>query len=136
MNVQSRVAAWFPDRTPTWTEIIIAVLLTVTVATDFLSPSTISWLAVTVGFVVFAVAMGPAGNTSLGQRIGQWVREIGSSSRATAIILFAIAVGVIFQLDWIPVALISNAASGGLLAFILYTVAYVAWAGEVSGWNT
>lgn len=136
MNVQSRFSKYFPNRTPTWTEVIISVLVVGMIAPDFLSPSTISWPAATVGFVIFAVAIGPASTTSLGKRIGQWFREIGVSGRAIAIILFAITVGAIFQLDWVPTSLINDATSGGLLAVFLYTVAYVAWAGEVSGWKS
>jgi hypothetical protein len=135
MNVQSGFSAYFPNRHPTWTEVIIAVLFAGSVAPDFLLLSTISWPAVAVGFVVFAVAVGPATNTSLGKRIGQWFRDIGISGRATAIILFLIAVVLLYQLDWVPNTFISDAASGGILAFIVYMVAYVVWAGEVSGWK-
>ena len=135
MNTQFGFSKYFPNRAPTWTEVVIAVLLAGSTVTDFLSPSTISWPAVIVGFVVFAIAVGPAAATSFGKQVGQWFRGIGFGGRATAIILFIIGVTVLFQIDSIPRALIDDAATGGLLALISYMIVYVAWAGEVSGWK-
>ena len=52
------------------------------------------------------------------------------------IVLFIVAVAVVSGFPWFPDVLLSDFASGGLLAVVCYMVVYVARAGEVSGWMT
>lgn len=134
-TIQSRLAAYFPDRSPTWIDLLIAILIGVEVSPDVLSPATMSWPAAVTGFLVFSVALGPGANSSLGRRIGRWFRNIGVTGRFAVIVLFAIAAAITFRFDAVPNDLIADAATGGLLATFLYLSTYLLWTGEVSGWK-
>lgn len=114
---------------------LIGVLVGINVSYDIFNFAVVSWSAVATGFLVFSLALGPGANSFLGKRIGQWFRNIGVSGRSTVIVLFALGAVVTFQFDAVPADLIADAASGGLLATLLYLIAYVLWAGEVSGWK-
>ena len=136
MDDRSAIAAYFPDRPPTWTEVGLAALIVVaTLVPRFLSdPPSVP--ALIVGFITFTAALGPIANTTLGARVGRWFRGIGAGGRAAVIVLFAVVVAVLFRIDAVPSDLIADAAVGGLLACVLYVLAYVLLAGEVSGWWT
>ncbi|ERG91319.1 MAG: hypothetical protein J07HQW1_01353 [Haloquadratum walsbyi J07HQW1] len=134
--IQMRLSAYFPDRPPTWTEVLIGVLVGVQIVPDILSPFTVSWSAAITGFLAFSVALGPGANSSLGRQIGQWFREIGVTGRVAVIVVFALTTVVVFRFDAVPDALITDAASGGLFAVFLYLIIYILWAGEVSGWKS
>jgi len=134
-TIQSRLSAYFPDRSPTWIDVLIGILIGVEVGPDVLSPTTISWPAAVTGFLVFSVALGPGANSSLGRRIGQWFQSIGLTGRIAVIVLCAIAAVMTFQFDAMPNDLIADAANGGLFATLLYLITYVLWAGGVSGWK-
>lgn len=133
--VRSKLSAYFPERSPTWTELLVGVLLLIEVGSDWVSRSAISWPAAATGFLTFSIALGPGANTSLGERIARWFRNIGLSGRFVVIVLFAATVGVVVQFDSVLGALAADAASGGLLAVLLYLVVYVVLAGEVSKWK-
>ncbi|GAB7019618.1 hypothetical protein [Halostagnicola bangensis] len=139
MNERNEVSTafpdrYFPDRSPTWTEVGLAVLVIVGFAPRVLFDS-LSWPAVIVGFVGFAAAIGPGANTALGRRIGQWFRRIGFAGRATVISLFAVIVGTA-RVESIPNDLLADVGVGGVFACVLFLVVYIARAGEISGWWT
>ena len=129
------LSAYFPDRPPTWTEVLIGVLVGIDVGFDVLSPENMSWFAVAAGFLVFSVALGPGSNSSLGRRVGQWFRDIGVTGRLVAIGSFALSAFILSQSATVPYALIADAASGGLFACSLYLIAYLVLAKEVHGWK-
>ncbi|ELY77448.1 hypothetical protein [Natrinema gari] len=135
-TVQSRLAAYFPDRSPTWIDLLIGILTGVEIGPDILSPATISWPAAVSGFLVFTIALGPGSNSSLGRWVSQWFRSIGILRRVVVIVLFALTVGIVSRFDAVPNAQIADAASGGLLATFLYLVTYIVWAGGVSDWES
>ncbi|WP_436347214.1 hypothetical protein [Natronorubrum sp. FCH18a] len=126
---------YFPDRAPTWTEVGLCVLVVVGFLPQIHVRSAISWPAVLVGFLATAVALGPGANSALGERVGQWFTRIGIGGRAVVIVLYAIGVVVLVRSDSIPSEPLVDVGYGVLLAGVLYVVAYVAWAGEVSGWG-
>ncbi len=125
---------YFPDRPPTWAEVGLAALITVGFAPRVLLGSP-SWPAVSIGFVAFAVAIGPGANTTFGSRIGRWFRQIGLAGRATIIGGFAIAVVATSRVEWIPNDLLADVGTGGVLACVFFLIAYIARAGEISGWR-
>jgi len=129
-------SAYFPDRPPTWLEVGVALLVTHTVAEKVLRGDVVSWPALWAGFAAFAVALGPGAQSALGARIGQWFRGLDGFTRGAAIVLFVVGFALLSRLPWFPDVLLSDFASGGLLAAICYMVVYVAWAGGVSGWTT
>ncbi|ERG99136.1 MAG: hypothetical protein J07HQX50_00278 [Haloquadratum sp. J07HQX50] len=134
-GVRAILSAYFPDRSPTWAEVLTGALIGVSVGVDALSSATVSWPAGVAGFLIFTVALGPGANSSLGGQIGQWFRNISVTGRVAVIVLFMLITGVVLRFDAVPDALIADAASGGLLATLLYVIVYIAWAGEVSGWK-
>ncbi|MDS0260367.1 hypothetical protein NDI56_13265 [Haloarcula sp. S1CR25-12] len=127
---------YFPDRPPTWLEVGITLLVTGTVAEKVLRGDVVSWPALWAGFAVFAVALGPASQSTLGARIGQWFRGLDGFTRGAAIVLFVAGFALLSRFAWFPDALLSDFGSGGLLAAVCYMVVYVAWAGGVSGWTS
>ena len=130
-------AAYVPDRPPTWTEVGCGILAIVGFGpTVLLEPTTISWPGVVVGFLAFGVALGPLSTTTVGERIGGWFRRVGYAGRAIVIGLFAVVVGVLLVSDALPSAAVRDVGIGGLIACLLYLLAHVVRAGEVSGWWT
>jgi len=134
-TIHSRLSAYFPDRSPTWIDLLIAILIGVEVGLDVISPATISWRAAVTGFLVFSVALGPGANSPLGRRIGRWFRNIGVTGRLVVIVIFTIAAVITVRFDTVPTDLIADAASGGLLSTFLYLITYILCAGGVSDWN-
>lgn len=130
-----QLSTYFPDRAPTWTEVLIGVLVGINFGFDVLSPETMSWPAVVAGFLVFSVALGPGGNSPFGRRVGQWFRDIGATGRLAVIGSFALSAIVMSRFNAVPYALIADAASGGLFACFLYLIAYLVLAKEVHGWK-
>ncbi|MGA9400503.1 hypothetical protein [Haladaptatus sp.] len=129
------VSDWFPDRPPTWGEILPTTLISFSLAADPSVFDTISWAWVAVGFVLTGIGLGPARATALGKRFGQWFRDIGVTGRISAIILFfVVAWGTLLTVE-IPIAVIDSFVVGMWAALILYFLAHIAHAGEISGWR-
>ncbi|WP_323172916.1 hypothetical protein [Natrialba sp. PRR66] len=125
---------WFPDRSPTRTDISMigvgVVLLLVNV--PFHQP--LSWRAIAVGFVAVLFVLGPGANTQLAASVGQWFREIGADGRMGVILLYCCAVVLLLVVVPIRLTFLPHAFIGGILANTLYAVAYVAWAKKGRGW--
>lgn len=68
-NVQTRLSAYFPDRQPTWTDVLIGVLIGIDIGSDVLTPASLSWPATVTGFLSFSVALGPGARSSFGRQI-------------------------------------------------------------------
>jgi len=128
------VAAYFPDRPPTWLKVGITLLAVLTVGGRFLDGA-VSLPAVVAGFLLFAVAIGPGAASGVGKRVGQWFRGIGTVRRTLVIVSFAVAVAVLYQFGWVPVALLGDAASGGLLAVAVFVCVHAERAGGIDGWT-
>ncbi|SDR38937.1 hypothetical protein [Natronobacterium texcoconense] len=135
MDVRTGVAAYFPDRPPTWTEVVLGVLVLVAIAPRIYVDSP-SAPALLVGFLAFAVALGPAATTTAGRRIEEWFRRIGVVGRAIVLLTFLASTLLAYRLEAIPSTLVGDAAVGGLLAVILYLAAHVLLTREISGWST
>ncbi|WP_277542281.1 hypothetical protein [Haloarcula laminariae] len=130
------VGDYFPERPPTWLEVGLTLLVMATVGRTLLAGDVTSWPAFAVGFLLFAVAVGPVANSPVGDRVGQWFRDIGLVGRVVVIGLFLAVVTVLSRTAWVPYALVSDAGTGGLLALVLYMVGYLARAGGVEGWTS
>jgi hypothetical protein len=129
------VSNWFPDRPPTWMEVVSTALMWIPLAITLSPFDSISWTWAVVGFVSFAVAMGPARNTTLGRRVGEWFGNISVAGRGTVIVVFAIIVWwTMFTVD-VPTVPVNSYVAGAWVAITLYTLAYLADAGEIDGWS-
>lgn len=128
------LSTYVPDRPPTWFEVGLAVLMLGLVGSSFRVGQQV-WPAFVVGFVLFALAVGPVANTSFGRRVGDWFRGIGVSGRAAVIMLFIGLVAVVARMLPDLMELLSDVANGGLAAVVLFTTLHLLVAGEVSGWR-
>jgi len=129
------LSTWFPDRPPTWGEAVsTAGALGVFILT-LPRLQSLWWLGVGGGFGLVLLSLGLWANTALGTRIGQWFRAIGMGGRAVVIVLYLVAVFVLFESVSVPFAVVGAVSKGGLLAAILYVVAWAVWAGDVRGWR-
>lgn len=132
--VRRLLSTYVPDRPPTWTEVGLAALVGVMFGSSVIVRRP-RWPAVVVGFVVFALAVGPVATTSVGRRVGDWFRGIGTSGRTVVIGLFILTVAVASRTVPALMVLLGDAAYGGLAAVALFTTVHVAVAGEISGWR-
>ena len=82
------VAAYFPERPPTWSEVVLTLLAVGTISGRLLTDSVSVPLAVA-GFLLFALALGPGSASGPGQRADQWFRDIGKRGRGSVIVLFS-----------------------------------------------
>jgi len=128
------LSTYVPDRPPTWFEVGLAVLMLGLVGSSFRVGQPM-WPAFVVGFVLFALAVGPVANTSFGRRVGGWFRGIGVGGRAAAIMLFIGLVAVVARMLPDLMVLVGDIGYGGLAAMVLFTTLHLLVAGEISGWR-
>lgn len=134
MSDQFGLSRYLPDRAPTWTEVVIGAFIALSIVPSFLPPSRPALPAAIIGFLAFAIALGPGARSSLGARIGRWFRDIGATGRLAVILGFAAAVAVVGVSGAVPMAPLRDAATGGLAAVLLYLTAHLVAAKEISGW--
>lgn len=133
--VPQTVSNWFPDRPPTWMEVVPTALMWIPLAISLSPFDSISWTWGAVGFVLCGFGMGPAGTTSLGKRFGQWFRDIGVAGRTVSIVFFAVGVWwTMFTVD-IPTVPVNSYVAGMCLSLVASLLAYLADAGEIDGWS-
>jgi hypothetical protein len=127
------VGTYFPDRSPTWSEVLTVVTAPVSIGSwlQLLSPSSLP--AVALGFVGAAILLGPVAQTRVGKQIDRWATEIGRLGRATVIALFAIAVIVALGFEAIPTGLY-GVSLGIFLFSVLLLAAYVLHERPIEGW--
>ena len=101
---------------------------------DVFAPSTVSWPAFLLGFLSFAITLGPLSTTSIGKRFGVWFGEIGIAGRTVVIFLVILTVQTVVRVELLSRSFLSDIASGGLTATFIYFIAHLVWAGTVSGW--
>ena len=117
---------YFPNRPPTWAEVVGSV------ATTFLLPNMLSGIgSVTVaaaGFILFMLAL-PL------KRVEDWFHRIGMGGRV--LFIFGVFAGVQLIAELAPelTPILADAATGGLLATMLYFTAFLARKRTVSGWT-
>jgi hypothetical protein len=130
MRIRHRLSGYFPDRPPTWTDIILIGLITMSVAANALPASTIAWSAVAAGFLVLTSVV--ILTAFLPLDIGGLFDKIGGLGRLFAVFLIVI---VVLSLHFViaPSVPIYDAVLGVLFAAVLYLVVYVA--GTISGWE-
>jgi len=135
MSAVPDASVYFPERPPTWAEVVTTLLVVATVSGRFVTDSVSVPLAVA-GFLLSAVTIGPGAASGFGQLIGQWFRDIGNGGRASAIVVFAAGVVILSQVAEDLVLVLADAAAGGMIAIALYVVVQAVRAGGVEGWTT
>lgn len=129
------VGAWFPDRPPTWIDVLVGAFAVGWVAFELVvdDPVVPAWLAV--GFLAFVLAVGPVANSAVGARIGAWFRGIGVLGRATVIVGFAVAVVVVRSRVDVPDAAVTSFAGGIIGGVALLVALHLLQARTVEGWT-
>lgn len=134
MAVDLSIAAFFPDRPPTWTEVILAVgVATVTLPETF-AASAVSWPTFGGGALLTGLALGAVSATASGRRFRRWLRTIDPMVRAVGIIGLLVACSIPIWLELLSPSLLIDVASGALAATIVYMFAHLAWAQSIAGW--
>ena len=126
---------WFPDRAPTWSEVLLTPASVFMVTTILMTSPGVSWPAVALGVVLTVTTLGPFTATASGRRFDDWGRKQSPRQRAAVILLFAGGVWLVAELALVPPAWLTNAAVGVLLGTAVYVVGHVADAGTISGWR-
>ncbi|SEW25770.1 hypothetical protein [Natrinema salifodinae] len=106
------------DETPTRRRVAFAVALAAWAIWKLGTAETVVWGAVAVGFVGFSIATGPAAATSIGSRIGAWVRAIGETGRAATIVAFVFFVSAVLVSLHVSTTTGISFACGGVLGTI------------------
>jgi hypothetical protein len=111
---------WLSTDSPSGTDLLVAALALLVVVQNLLLPSSLAWLWVAVGFVAFAVAMGPVAASSFGERVGSWFRGIGVEGRLLAIVAVAAAVWLVTEVVEGVFTPLHSLGTGGLLAVVVF----------------
>jgi len=118
---------YFPDRPPTWAEVICTVG-----TAGFLLPNLVaeidSHTVAAAGFILFLIAL-PF------ETVENWFHRIGMGGRV--LLIFGVFAGVQLTAELAPelTPILSDIATGGLLAVLLYFTAFLARERTVSGWT-
>ncbi|ERH06981.1 MAG: hypothetical protein J07HN4v3_02608 [Halonotius sp. J07HN4] len=117
----------FPNRPPTWLEVVLTVSVILTLlpnlVTAISSPPT-----VVVGFVLTTAALVTEG-------VEDWLHRIGMDGRVLLIMAVFLVVPLIDELAPAVSVLLNDAATGLLVATVLYFAVFVARERAVSGWT-
>ena len=117
---------YFPNRPPTWAEVIGSV------GTTFLLPNFVAEIdsptVAAAGFILFLLAL-PF------ETVENWFHRIGMGGRV--LLIFGVFAGVQLTAELAPelTPILSDIATGGLLAVLLYFTAFLARERTVSGWR-
>ena len=118
---------YFPDRPPTWAEVIGSVG-----TAGFLLPNFVAEIdsptVAAAGFILFLLAL-PF------ETVENWFHRIGMGGRV--LLIFGVFAGVQLTAELAPelTPILSDIATGGLLAVLLYFTAFLARERTVSGWT-
>lgn len=82
-------AGWLPDRPPSRTEIVLALITTVWLPSLVLVAESLSLPAVAVGVLATVVLGGPVANSAFGRQVGDWFRSLRVVWRALSVVLVA-----------------------------------------------
>ena len=126
---------WFPESPPTWTDILIGLLILVWIPLNVGYLQTIYWGWLLFGFVIGLLSVGPLANSPIGEQVGTWFRKIGALGRAISILSFAVVVWIISGQVNVPSEIVTSAVGGFMVSLFLYLLLYLLYSGEIRGWN-
>ncbi|WP_424016811.1 hypothetical protein ACOZ4N_13100 [Halorientalis pallida] len=119
---------WLSTDSPSGTALLIAALAVPVVVQNLLLPGSLAWLWVAVGFVAFAVAIGPVAASSLGERVGAWFRGIGVEGRILALVAVVAAVWLVTEVVEGAFTPLHSIGTGGLLAVVVFVTVRTVYA--------
>lgn len=116
MTESGTLSGWLPDRQPSWSDLAIALVLTLTwVPIQVSTLETVSWSALAVGFLTMAVLLGPVATTSVATRFEDWGRSVGVVRRV--LVLLAVVVALFLVGAYVaPQPIVMSFVVGGVSA--------------------
>lgn len=117
------LSAWSANGKPSWSDFGFAVLALVWAVLQFATAETVSWGWIAIGFVVWAIGLGPVAASATGKRIGAWFEAIGMAGRAVAILAFFLVIFSVAMVVSIPTASVTSFVIGGFVAMFVVVVA-------------
>lgn len=126
---------WFPESSPTWTDILIGLLVLVWIPLNVGHLQTIYWGWLLFGFVIGLVSVGLLANSPMGEQVGTWFRKIGALGRAISILSFAVVVWIVSGRINVPSEIVTSAVGGFMIFLFLYLLLYILYSGKISGWK-
>jgi hypothetical protein len=126
---------WFPERPPTWTDILVALFVLVWLPLNVGYLQTIYWGWLLFGFGIGLVSIGPLANSPIGDQVGTWFRKIGMLGRAISILSFGVVVWMVRRQVTIPSDIVTSAVGGFMISLLLYVLMHLLYSGEISGWR-
>lgn len=126
---------WYPDSPPTWTDVLIGLLILAWIPLNLGYLRTIYWGWSFFGFVVGLVSIGPLVNSPIGAHVGTWFRRIGVLGRAISVLSFAVVVWIVRGRVDVSSEVVTSAVGGFMVSLFLYILMYLLYSGEISGWK-
>ncbi|WP_436909764.1 hypothetical protein [Halosimplex marinum] len=125
---------WLPDRTPTWTDVLVGILGAVLFLSNLTTLARPDWPWVAGGFVATAVVLGPVAQSSVAARVGERFRDGGTLVGVALIATFVAVAWVLRDVVGVPQPILSGVASGVFLASAVFVAAHVLLRRAVEGW--
>ena len=125
------LSTWYPERPPTWTDVLVGVLALLWIPINLASLRTIHWSWMVGGAAIGLVSVGPLANSRGGKRVGAWFRAIGIGRRLAVILTFAAAVWIVSNRVDVPSEIVTSAVGGFMISLVVYLLAYLIHSGEI-----
>jgi hypothetical protein len=125
---------WLPDRTPTWTDVLVGVLGAVLFLSSLTTLARPGWAWVAAGFVATVVVLGPVAQSSVAARVGEWSRAGGTLVGVALVATFVAVAWLLRDVVGVPQPVLSGLASGVFLASAAFVAAHVLARRTVEGW--
>jgi hypothetical protein len=125
------LSTWYPERPPTWTDVLVGVLALLWIPINLASLRTIHWSWMVGGAAIGLVSVGPLANSRAGKRVGAWFRAIGVGGRIVVILSFAAAVWIVSNRVDVPSETVTSAAGGFTISLVVYLLASLTHSGEI-----
>ncbi|WP_281195790.1 hypothetical protein [Halorubrum sp. F4] len=122
---------WYPERPPTWTDVLVGVLALLWIPMNLASLRTIHWSWLFVGVVIGSVSLGPIANSRAGKRVGRRFRAIGVGGRIALILSFFVVVWIVSNRVDVPSEVVTSAVTGFMTSMVLYLLVYVLQWGDI-----
>lgn len=126
----------FPDRAPTWLEVVTAVAAVVHIAGALLADDTLIPLHAGAGFFSGLILMGPIAASLAGTAVDARFQSTTKRQRGAFILLWIAVVVVATQAFGLEVpASFDDFLTGFLLAYAVMVVGHVVSTGAIDGWT-
>lgn len=121
-----------PEESPTWTMVVVSVVVVAVTIPQIVSAEPISWTGLALGILIVWLVAGPIATSPIGRRIDAWDEDTGF---VTSIGVVCVVIAVLAALALlIPSRMEPGLTVGFLLGTVGWFLVHVVSAGDVSGW--